>query len=217
MCFVWIWEQKAIISLYSINWLVCITETECVYCAVRPGSLYIIQVMCFVSISEQTAIISLYSINWLVCIAETECVYCAVRTGSLYIIRVMCFVWIWEQTATLYTVNWLVLGVFANFQKATISCVTSVRLSEWDNSAPAGRIIVKFCFWVFLENLLSISGFIKLWQQYGIFHTNTNIHFCSYLAHFFPEWEMFQTNVENIKTHILCSTTFPPKIVPFMR
>ena len=34
MCFVWIWEQTAIISLYSINWLVFITETECVYCAV---------------------------------------------------------------------------------------------------------------------------------------------------------------------------------------
>jgi hypothetical protein len=32
--FVCIWEQTAIISLYSINWLVFITETECVYCAV---------------------------------------------------------------------------------------------------------------------------------------------------------------------------------------
>ena len=39
---VWIWEQTAIISLYSINWLVFITETGCVYCAVRNGSLYII-------------------------------------------------------------------------------------------------------------------------------------------------------------------------------
>ena len=39
MCFVWIWEQTAIISLYSINWLVFITETECVYWAVRAGSL----------------------------------------------------------------------------------------------------------------------------------------------------------------------------------
>ena len=39
MCFVWIWEQTAIISLYSINWLVCITETQSVYCAVRAGSL----------------------------------------------------------------------------------------------------------------------------------------------------------------------------------
>ena len=110
MCFVWIWEQTAIISLYSINWMVCITETECVYCAVRTGSLYIFQVMCFVWIWEQTAIISLYNINWLVCITETECVYWVVRTGSLYIIQVMCFVWIWEQTAiiSLYSINWLV-------------------------------------------------------------------------------------------------------------
>ena len=29
MCFVWIWEQTANISLYSINWLVCVTEREC--------------------------------------------------------------------------------------------------------------------------------------------------------------------------------------------
>jgi len=40
MCFVWIWEQTAIISLYDINWLVFITDTECVYCAVRNESLY---------------------------------------------------------------------------------------------------------------------------------------------------------------------------------
>jgi hypothetical protein len=44
ICFVWISEQTAIISLYNINWLVCITETECVYCAVRTGCLYIIQI-----------------------------------------------------------------------------------------------------------------------------------------------------------------------------
>ena len=31
MCFVWIWEQTAIISLYNINWLVCITETDSPY------------------------------------------------------------------------------------------------------------------------------------------------------------------------------------------
>jgi hypothetical protein len=41
MCFVYISEKTAIISLYSINWLVCITETECVYCAVRTGCFYI--------------------------------------------------------------------------------------------------------------------------------------------------------------------------------
>ena len=40
MCFVWIWEQTAIISLYSINWLGFITETQSVYCAVRTGCLH---------------------------------------------------------------------------------------------------------------------------------------------------------------------------------
>jgi len=44
MCFVWISEQTAIISLYNINWLVFITETQCVYCAVRTGYLNIVQV-----------------------------------------------------------------------------------------------------------------------------------------------------------------------------
>ena len=39
VCFVWISEQTAIISLYNINWLVFITQTQCVYCAVRTGSL----------------------------------------------------------------------------------------------------------------------------------------------------------------------------------
>ena len=43
ICFVLISEQTAIISLYSINWLVFITETECVYCAVRTGYLNVIQ------------------------------------------------------------------------------------------------------------------------------------------------------------------------------
>jgi len=32
-------EKKAIISLYGTNWLVYVTETAGVYCAVRTGSL----------------------------------------------------------------------------------------------------------------------------------------------------------------------------------
>jgi hypothetical protein len=44
MCFVWISEQTAIISLYNINWLVCITETEYVYCAIRTETLNVIEV-----------------------------------------------------------------------------------------------------------------------------------------------------------------------------
>jgi len=41
----------------------------------------------------------------------------------------------------------------------------------------------------------------------------TNTHFLSYLAQFFLECEMFQTEaVEKIKTHILCPvTSFPRK------
>ena len=39
MCFVWIWEQAAIISVYSINLSVFKTEAESVYNAVRAGSL----------------------------------------------------------------------------------------------------------------------------------------------------------------------------------
>jgi len=35
----WISEQTAIISLYSINLLVFITEAESVYCVVRTGCL----------------------------------------------------------------------------------------------------------------------------------------------------------------------------------
>ena len=45
MCFVWIWEKTAIISLYSIDWLVFITETECVYCAVR-SIFYVLPAQC---------------------------------------------------------------------------------------------------------------------------------------------------------------------------
>ena len=39
MCFAWISEQTAIISLYSINSSVFKIEAESVYCAVRTGSL----------------------------------------------------------------------------------------------------------------------------------------------------------------------------------
>ena len=38
-CFVWISEQTAILSLYSINWLVFVTKMESVYCAVWTNEL----------------------------------------------------------------------------------------------------------------------------------------------------------------------------------
>ena len=42
MCFAWISEQTAIISVYSINLSLFITEAESVYCAVRTGPLNLI-------------------------------------------------------------------------------------------------------------------------------------------------------------------------------
>ena len=63
MCFVWNWEQTAIISLYIINWLVCITETECVYFAVRTGSLDLIQLYVSVYINNWTNLLHCYTNN----------------------------------------------------------------------------------------------------------------------------------------------------------
>ena len=44
VCFVWISEQTAIISLYNINWLVCITEMECL---LRGTDLIFIYSSCY--------------------------------------------------------------------------------------------------------------------------------------------------------------------------
>ena len=81
----------------------------------------------------------------------------------------------------------------------------SVPLSAWNNSAPTGWNFMKFDIRAFLANL-------SRKYQYT---------FLSYLAQFFLEREMFQTEVvEKIKTRILCSITSPPptpEIVPFMR
>ena len=45
MCFVCISEQTAITSLYNFNWLVFVTQTQCVYCAVRTGTSNVIQII----------------------------------------------------------------------------------------------------------------------------------------------------------------------------
>jgi len=45
----------------------------------------------------------------------------------------------------------------------------------------------------------------------------TKVYLLQHLTQLFIEWDMFQTNVvEKIKTRILGSITFFPKIVPFM-
>jgi len=63
MCFVWIWEQTAIISLYKIVWLVFITETECVYCAVR-STFYVLPTQCVYVFCVDLRTNSDYSLKW---------------------------------------------------------------------------------------------------------------------------------------------------------
>jgi predicted GNAT family N-acyltransferase len=104
MCSVWIWEQTAIILLYSINWLVFITETECVYCAVRSTHTVYLCVFCGSENKQRLFHGTTVNVFFLLprgCLLRGT--FCA---HSVF----MCFVWIWEQTAiiSLYSINWLV-------------------------------------------------------------------------------------------------------------
>jgi hypothetical protein len=100
-------------------------------------------------------------------------------------------------------------------KKTAISFVISVYLSvrlfvsprRWNNSAPTGRIFMKFeCF---LENVSRRFKFYEIWQITGTLHEGL----CMFLAVIFVHWEMFRTKVvEKIKTLILVSITFfPPR------
>ena len=97
MCFVWISEQTAIISLYNINWLDFITERECVYCAVRTGSLHSAYVRSFQCYNTQHTVLLLPQCNtnavpavsgnaWCVSCRDADCA-CVSRTDSLLCLR----------------------------------------------------------------------------------------------------------------------------------
>ena len=119
MCFVWISEQTAIISLYSINWLVFITETESVYCAVR-STFYVLPTQCiYVFCLDLRTNSDYFTVqHWLggfynrdgVCLLRgTDWIFIhnsTLCTNSVFV----CFVWISEQTAivSLNSNNWLV-------------------------------------------------------------------------------------------------------------
>jgi hypothetical protein len=99
------------------------------------------------------------------------------------------------------------------------SCL-SVRPPAWNTSAANGRIYIKFDIRAFFRKTVGKNtSFIKLEQEWRVLYMTSIRHFCSYLAQFFLEWEIFQTKVaEKIETHILCSITFfLSKIIPFMR
>ena len=77
---------------------------------------------------------------------------------------------------------------------------------------------MKFDIWVFFEkSVQKIAKFFKIWQELLVLYMKTTIQFCSYLAQFFLEWEMFQTKVlEKVNTHLKFKT-FILKNRAFMR
>ena len=93
----------------------------------------------------------------------------------------------------------------------------SVCPSACNNSALTGRIFTKFDIWGFFKKKIcrDNSRFIKIGQEKRVLYMKSNVHFWSYLAQWFLEWEMFQTNVaEKIKTHNISSVTSPPTPPP---
>ena len=116
----------------------------------------------------------------------------------------------WFLTQTLF-------GAFAKLWKATISFVMSAhpsvrpsaRLPTWNNSAPTGRILMKFDSWVVFEKLSQNSSFIKSDKNNGHFTRRPLEIFLSYVSHFFLEWKIFQMKVvEKIKRHLMFSNVF---------
>ena len=92
------------------------------------------------------------------------------------------------------------------------SFVMSVRPSAWNNSAPTGRIFMKFDIGLFSKIRPENSSFIKVWHEQRVLYMKTYVHIKSYPAESFLLQEVFQTKgVEKIKTYILCSITFSRK------
>jgi hypothetical protein len=81
VCFVWNENKQRLFPYTALTDWFLITETECVHCAVRTGSL------CVLCGSENKQRLFPYTAltDWFL-ITETECVYCAVRTGSLCVL-----------------------------------------------------------------------------------------------------------------------------------
>jgi len=147
MCFVWIWTQTVIISLYSNYLMVFITEMECVYCTVRTGYLYIILrsahtvylwVLCrsehkqrlfpYTALTywffNRDEVCLLSGTDWIFIYNSTFCPH------SLF----MWFVWIWAQTVTisLYSINW---PVFITDMECVYCAVRTVYLYIFLRSA----------------------------------------------------------------------------------
>jgi hypothetical protein len=108
-----------------------------------------------------------------------------------------------------------VISAFAKLRKATISCVIPVRPSA-RNSAPTGRICMKFDIWVFSDNLSRRFKF-----HYNL--TGTTCILREDVSTFMKisRWIIFRIRnilgkiVQKIRAHILCSLPFFQKSCQF--
>jgi hypothetical protein len=104
------------------------------------------------------------------------------------------------------------LGMFAKLRQVTISFIMSVHPSVHMNSlACTGWIFVKCDSWVFYKNLSRKLKFhCNQTRILGTLHKDQ--HTCLIIfAHFFLEWEMFQTKVvAKIETHFFLNNPPPP-------
>jgi len=168
MCFVWIWEQTAIISLYSINWLVFITETECVYCAVR-FTFYVLPTQCIYVFCVDLRTNSDYFTvqQWLVGFYNWDGV-CLLR-GTFYIPRsphtmYLCVLCGSENKPiiSLYNINWLVFInemecvycavrteslyiIWVNVLKCSMCSAVGVRNRPWFRSDDVQGVSFRWC------------------------------------------------------------------------
>ena len=84
----------------------------------------------------------------------------------------------------------------------------SVRLSAWNNSAPTGRIFIRFDILAFFENLSRKLKFVKVGKEQRVLYIKIDTHFHLYLAEFL-EIKIFQPKVvEELETHISFSATY---------
>jgi hypothetical protein len=89
------------------------------------------------------------------------------------------------------------------------SSFLSLRPSASNNSAPNGGVFINSIFQCFSKICPKFSSLIKIWPKQSVLYIKTKIHFWSYIAQLFLEWQMFQTYfVEETKTQIICSITF---------
>jgi len=101
----------------------------------------------------------------------------------------------------------LFLGAFTKLREATVSFAMSIRPSARNDSAPTGRIFMKFDIWVYFEKL---SRIFKIHSSRtgikGAFHGRPIHVFLSYRAQFFLErirLAMYVVTLRRVRTTIV--------------